>query len=309
MTWDEDFFPRAKPRKADGIVATSRRGAIGATWWSQRFLTVLQGFGLGSRLTRGRSYARSGQVLDFVVRPGEVIASVQGSQRDPYHVSLSINVFQPEQWSRVERRLAKSAVYCAELLAGQMPKDIEAVFADSNLTLFPTSHEFDTECSCPDWQNPCKHIAAVCYILAEGFDADPFQILAWRGRERAALLRRIETYRDDVAWEQAERTEPAQPPLAALIATFWDCPVPVPGQARSDGADGGAGAGSGAGAGVDGGTAANQGTGEPGGHDAEASGPAPVGAVLDRLGPTGIEVRGHDLADLLRPAYEAMARR
>jgi uncharacterized Zn finger protein len=275
MSWDD--YPKARPRRADGIVAASKRGAIGASWWSQRFLTVLEGFGLGSRLTRGRSYARSGQVLDFVVRPGEILASVQGSQRDPYHVSLSINVFQPEQWSRIERRLAKSARYCAELLAGRMPQDIEAVFADSNLTLFPTSREFDTDCSCPDWQNPCKHIAAVCYILAESFDADPFQILAWRGRERAALLRRVETYRDDAAWEQAERTDPAQPPLADLVSTFWDCPAPLPGTGPAPAAS--------------------------------APAAAPVGAILDRLGPTGIELRGHDLADLLRPAYEAMARR
>jgi uncharacterized Zn finger protein len=293
MSWSE--FPPAKPRKADGIVAKSKRGAIGATWWSQRFLTVLEGFGLGTRLTRGRSYARSGQVLEVVVRPGEVLASVQGSERKPYNVVMDIDVFQPEQWARVERRLAASAQYCAELLAGRMPEDIETVFGDSNLTLFPTSREFDTDCTCPDWQNPCKHIAATCYILAERFDQDPFLILAWRGRSRAELLRRIETYRDDAAWEQADR-EPQQPPLDELVGVFWDCPAPLPelpgrgpvGADSTDSADSVPVAATAAGS---------------------ALGAVPVGAILDRLGPLGVELRGSDLADLLRPAYEAMSRR
>ena len=70
-----------------------------------------------------------------------------------------------------------------------MPHEIEQVFADCGTPLFPRSaRDLDLFCSCPDWGVPCKHVAAVCYVLAERFDDDPFGMLAWRGRDRADLL-------------------------------------------------------------------------------------------------------------------------
>ena len=70
-----------------------------------------------------------------------------------------------------------------------MPVEIEEVFASCGTPLFPRSAaDLDIHCSCPDWGVPCKHLAAVCYVLAEAFDDDPFEMLAWRGRTRGALL-------------------------------------------------------------------------------------------------------------------------
>jgi uncharacterized Zn finger protein len=265
-------YPPAKPRRtAAGIAARSQRGAIGATWWSRRFVAVLESMGHGARLTRGRSYARSGQVLGLVVRPGEVAASVQGTRPKPYSVTLEIDVYSPDQWARVERALAESADYAAELLDGRMPERIEAVFASCGLTLFPVRREFRSDCTCPDWETPCKHVAAACYILAEHFDADPFAMLAWRGRDRATLVRRLEALRDDEAWQHAEE-EPQDTALADLVAAYWESPAALP--------------------------------------DAppHATGLAP-GAILDRLGPLGVELHGRDVRDLLRPAYIATGQR
>ena len=266
--WDGEHYPPARPRRAAGIAARSQRGPLGESWWSKRFVAVIEGFGHGARLTRGRAYARSGQVLDLSIRPGEVAASVQGTRDKPYSVTLRIDVYSAEQWARVERVLVESAGYTAELLDGRMPERIDRVFSAAGLTLFPVRREFRTDCTCPDWENPCKHVSAACYILAEHFDRDPFALLAWRGRDRAVLLRRLEALRDDEAWQEAEE-EPQDAPLAQFVHDYWraDAALPEPLAPRPD---------------------------------------APAGAILDRLGPIGVQLRGRDLRDLLRPAYRAM---
>jgi uncharacterized Zn finger protein len=269
-------------------MATARQ--FGEHWWSRRLITVLESFGYGPRLSRGRGYARSGAVQELEIRPGEVYASVQGSRRRPYSVTIEIDVLQAEQWNRVEKQLAGRVDLLSALLAGHMPEHIEDAFHDTGLTLFPTRREFVADCTCPDMANPCKHIAAACYVLADRLDEDPFALLAWRGRRKADLLRHIESLRDAQAWEQVEAGEPVDDvPLAEAVDRYWDCPVPLPALPKAP-------------------------------EDARP------GALLDRLGPLGIGVNGEgprpqesaagpvapppsDLTDLLRPAYAALARR
>ncbi len=172
-----------------GVKARSKRGAIGEQWWSRRFIAVLESYGMSGRLQRGRSYARKGQVLEFTLRQGMVTARVQGSRPLPYKVGIGVLPLTTAQWRVVEERLASQALFRAKLLAGEMPAEIEEVFADCGTPLFPRSAaDLDMHCSCPDWEVPCKHLAAVCYVLAEAFDDDPFGMLAWRGRTREALL-------------------------------------------------------------------------------------------------------------------------
>ncbi len=142
-----------------------------------------------SRLARGRSYARAGQVLDFELSQGKVSARVQGSRVRPYQVRIGVLPLTKPQWQRVRERLASQALFRAKLLAGEMPHEIEDVFAECGTPLFPRSAaDLDMHCSCPDWGVPCKHLAAVCYVLAEEFDRDPFAMLAWRGQGRDELL-------------------------------------------------------------------------------------------------------------------------
>ncbi len=169
---------------------------------------------MGARLTRGRRYARAGQVLDLDVRPGEVTASVQGSRPKPYHVRVGTLTLSPKDWARAEEVMASRAVFLAKLLAGEMPRDIEQAFTETRLSLFPASaRDLSTDCTCPDWANPCKHIAATYYLLAEAFDADPFLIFRWRGRDRDELLARLTAYPSGEAGQ-------------ALAHDLWDVPVP-----------------------------------------------------------------------------------
>ncbi|MFG3704129.1 SWIM zinc finger family protein [Micromonospora sp. NPDC047670] len=194
---DGRFADYGRPRRVDGgLKARSTRGAIGRSWWSRRFLEVLESFALGTRLTRGRSYARAGQVISLDVAPGAVTAVVQGSRAQPYEVSIALPPFPPELWSRVEAELAAQAFFSARLLAGDLPPELEELFAAAGAPLFPGGvAELRQRCSCPDFAVPCKHLAATFYLLAEAFDADPFQLLHWRGRGRAELLDRLRALR------------------------------------------------------------------------------------------------------------------
>ncbi|HWD55695.1 MAG TPA: SWIM zinc finger family protein [Acidimicrobiales bacterium] len=186
--------PASKPIPVKGgVTARSKRGQIGDTWWSQRFISVLESFGVGNRLQRGRRYARTGQVLSLEIVPGQVRASVQGSRSKPYRVFIETEVLTDSDWGRIEDVMASRAVFLAKLLAGEMPEEIEEAFVECSTTLFPApgddlDDDLVSACSCPDWENPCKHVAAVFYLMAEAFDRDPFLIFAWRGRDKEQLL-------------------------------------------------------------------------------------------------------------------------
>jgi len=182
--------PASKPIAVEGgVTARSRRGQIGDTWWSRRFITVLESFGIGSRLQRGKRYARAGQVLSLEIVPGQVRASVQGSRSKPYRVFIETEILTDSEWDSIEDVMASRAVFLAKLLSGEMPEEIEGAFVECSTTLFPTSDDdLVSACSCPDWENPCKHVAAVFYLMAEAFDDDPFLILDWRGKKKERLL-------------------------------------------------------------------------------------------------------------------------
>ncbi|WP_431943865.1 SWIM zinc finger family protein [Micromonospora marina] len=190
----EDYGPPV--RVEGGLRARSTRGAIGQSWWSRRFVEVLESFALGSRLTRGRAYARRGQVLRLDVTPGTVTAEVQGSRPRPYPVRIGLAAYPSKVWRRLESELAGQAFFSARLLAGDLPAELEELFAEAGAPLFPAAiGELDQSCGCPDFAVPCKHLAATFYLLAEAFDADPFHLLHWRGRSRADLLDRLRTLR------------------------------------------------------------------------------------------------------------------
>ena len=184
------YFRHSTPRAAKGgIKARSRRGEFGQSWWAKRWIKVLNDSKLGARLGRGMSYARRGQVLSVDVQNGSVTASVQGSRRRPYRVEIKVNTLDMSDWERLTRTLFARPAFAAKLLAGQMPENIEGVFRDAGLSLFPDKRaDLDTDCTCPDWSNPCKHIAAVYLLLGEEFDRDPFLVFKLRGAEREELL-------------------------------------------------------------------------------------------------------------------------
>ncbi|MCE7011153.1 SWIM zinc finger family protein [Kibdelosporangium philippinense] len=198
--WWQDN-PSTGPIKVEnGIKARRTRGKIATSWWSQRFITVLEELQLGGRMSRGKNYARAGQVMSLNISSGKVIAKVQGSRPQPYTVKLISKPLTGEQWDKVTEKLASKALFAAKLLAGEMPPEIEEVFAELDVPLFPAAaRDLPMHCSCPDWAVPCKHVAAVCFLLGERFDDDPFLIFEWRGRSKSELLGKLRKNRVEEA--------------------------------------------------------------------------------------------------------------
>jgi hypothetical protein len=267
--WDDRWqrYTESVPLPArDGLATSKQRGAMASSWWSRRFVDVLESYGLGARMQRGRRYARAGQVLTFDVRAGMLVAQVQGSRATPYVVTVGAQSPTVEQWAGVEAVLRTRVGFAARLLAGEVPADLEDVFCDASVDLFPASWSaLDAGCSCPDWENPCKHIAAVMYVFADQLDDDPWLLLAWRGRTRDQLLDPLRTRAGGVA-----------PTSGPAIAPWWPF---------GDGARLPAGL-----------------RAEPDGGRSEP--PDPPDGVLRRLATLDVEVRGQQVCDLISAAYE-----
>jgi uncharacterized Zn finger protein len=230
--WDDfedewNYYRPAQPIKVKGgLKAKSERGAIGSTWWSRRWLGVLESFSMGTRLTRGRSYARQGQVISIDIQAGLVMAKVQGSQPKPYTIKIQLKPLPDQAWEQVIEAMAAQAIFAAKLLASEMPTNIEEAFEAVNLSLFPTAvKDLVTRCSCPDWANPCKHIAAVYYLLAERFDEDPFLIFKLRGRTKEEIIAALREKRTEVSASQEAPVSADEPESSALLEenlhTFW----------------------------------------------------------------------------------------
>ena len=220
-SWVPDLSDYGKPIPVEGgLRARSSRGDIGEQWWSRRFVAVLEQLTNPGRLTRGRAYARKGQVLSLDVASGTVTARVQGSEHRPYAVTIEVKPFPEMVWARLEIALAEQARFSAALLAGEMPAGIEQVAAEAGGPLFPrTANEMQMRCTCPDPTTPCKHLAATLYLLAERFDEDPFDILAWRGRPRQELLGRLRVLRGDAAPSSAAHGDGPSGGTATTVET------------------------------------------------------------------------------------------
>jgi uncharacterized Zn finger protein len=229
----DDWYPKpSKPRAADGIKAKSQRGKIGENWWADKWIKALEPLLDAGRLSRGRSYARGGQVLNLDIGPGVVTSRVQGSRATPYKVKIAVKTLSAAEWAKVVDMLAEQAIFAAKLLAGEMPKDVETAFWAAHVSLFPTRRDdLETNCSCPDYANPCKHVAAVYYLLGERFDEDPFLILHLRGKDKELLLDELRQRRagDDGALAEESPVYEITPaaieetvePLEACLVRFW----------------------------------------------------------------------------------------
>jgi uncharacterized Zn finger protein len=242
--WNDDgeygYFPRSQRIHTDnGLKARSQRGKIGQSWWSAAWIAALEQFTDRGRLSRGRSYARSGQVLSLDEVVSTIRARVQGSRPTPYRVTITLEQFTPEQWEQAIAAMAEEAQFAAQLLAGEMPQDINEAFAEAGVSLLPrSSGDLRTDCTCPDLANPCKHIAATHYILGEQLDDDPFMLFRLRGRTEQQILDGLNRHRRAVIGvaEDAPTYEGAVPGsefprLDDQIERFWEATASLDGLA------------------------------------------------------------------------------
>lgn len=177
-------------------------------WWVQRWLELLDSYRFKKRLERARIYAREGNVLSIEFEGAKVLAKVQGSESEPYQVSLSLDLFSDEDWNYIIETLSQKAIFSAQLLAGEMPDQIEVVFTSNGLSLFPfTLSDIRSRCSCPDKANPCKHIGAVYYQLGDRFSEDPFVLFQLRGRTKEQILEALRQLRGQQAGVRSTESE------------------------------------------------------------------------------------------------------
>ena len=223
MTADHAWWERHGPRlPSHGIKAHTRRGAFGKSWWASRWIAALEQLVNPARLARGRTYARTGQVVSLDVDRERVKAVVQGSRPEPYEVSIEFKRLTDAEWERVVAAMSGEALFAARLLSGEMPEHIEEAFTSVNCTLFPAAEgDMRTHCTCPDWANPCKHIAAVHYLLGERFDQDPFLMFLLRGRSQEEIVAALRAVRSGGENEAAPDVEAVAEPD---LATFWSLP-------------------------------------------------------------------------------------
>ncbi|HLO87092.1 MAG TPA: SWIM zinc finger family protein, partial [Nostocaceae cyanobacterium] len=205
-------------------------------WWSQRWLDLLDSYRFKKRLERARIYSRQGNVLSIEFKGAKVLARVQGSEVEPYQVSLFINSFSEEEWSYVIETMSQKAIFAAKLLAGEMPQNIEEVFTANGLSLFPfTLGDVHSKCSCPDKANPCKHVGAVYYQLGDRFSEDPFVLFQLRGRTKEQIisdLRQLRSNKTGVITDknshEVEKSEVQKStPQPLKIDSFWEYNEPL----------------------------------------------------------------------------------
>jgi uncharacterized Zn finger protein len=225
----------------------SSRTENGPAWWAEHFLESLEASALDVRLHRGRAAANRGDVLALDVTAGAASARVRGARQDPYNVRLGLRPSSEMAWARIEIALAESALVCARLLSGEVPRELLAVFGQAGTTLFPRSPaDLQMSCDCRDGDMPCEHVAATMYAFADSVEADPFLLLRWRGREKPALLRRLRQLRSDIDDDDIaapgdiprRNAGPATGAAAALhgmpspvedtVTRFWTSPAPLP---------------------------------------------------------------------------------
>jgi uncharacterized Zn finger protein len=228
-----DRYPRYAPKKAaprHGIKVDKP----GTTWWGKRWIEALEQVleGDSGRLARGRTYARAGRTHDFLVEAGKVTARVTGS-RAPYRVEIALPQLSAKAWSAAIERMAQKAEFSAQLLNNEMPRAIDDAFLAGGASLFPRQRaDLETDCDCPDYGDPCKHIAAVHYVLGDALDRDPFLLFELRGRTREQVLEALRAARGHARSSRSlapvdER--PASISLSKLSARNYDAaPAPLP---------------------------------------------------------------------------------
>jgi uncharacterized Zn finger protein len=234
-----EWWPPPSPGPRSSLSAPRRGTRFGTTWWGRAWVEALEQQARldPNRLPRGRAYARSGAVGPLALAPGEVSAPVQGSRRSPYVVRLRVREFTGDEWRAVLTAIAARASHAAALLDGVLEPAVVEDVAREGIALLPAAGEIGPSCSCPDWATPCKHAAAVCYLVADRMDEDPFTILLLRGRSREQTLAGLRSLRGEgsgAVTAPPASAEPAVDPgveartLRAQEAAALPAPPPPP---------------------------------------------------------------------------------
>lgn len=209
----------------------AERRTFGSTWWGQAWLDALESRAVHdpNRLPRGRTYARKGTASGLTVEAGSVRAIVAGSRPEPYEVLLEVRRLRDDEWDCVLDAIVAKAGRAAALLDGELDPAVVADAAALDVELLPRSGELRTACTCPDWAEPCKHAAAVCYLMADALDEDPFVLLRLRGMTRDEVVGAVRARRAATGGDGEAVTPGGRIEVGVLAAEAWSRePGPLP---------------------------------------------------------------------------------
>ncbi len=171
------------------VIITGKK--IATTWWGIAWNANLEAYAdYSNRIARGRSYVRSGAVLDLKIGTGVVEALVQGSRAKPYEITIKINPLDKKIWDGIVASCANKIQNIESLASGKFPMEMADMFTSKGSGLFPSPKEIHFDCSCPDWADMCKHVAAVLYAIGARFDEDPTLLFKLRDIDFEILLKK-----------------------------------------------------------------------------------------------------------------------
>ena len=185
----EKGVAKAKNKGGGFSPVVASRGAIAKTFWGQAWCDNLERYSdYANRLPRGRTYVRNGSVVDLNVMEGNVLAQVMGSSL--YQVSIEVAPVPKKHWQSIGSDCAGSIDSMVELLQGRLSKAVMERICKPGTGLFPSPKEIQFDCSCPDWADMCKHVAAALYGVGARLDAQPELIFSLRGVDALDLVER-----------------------------------------------------------------------------------------------------------------------
>jgi uncharacterized Zn finger protein len=160
---------------------------IARTFWGKAWCTHLESFSdFANRLPRGRTYLRNGSVIDLQIAPGRITAKVMGSSL--YEITVSIAPLGESRWKEIKAECSGKIDSLVELLQGRLSNAVLRIITDRDKGLFPTPSEIKKSCSCPDWADLCKHLAAVLYGVGSRLDQEPELLFLLRGADHLELV-------------------------------------------------------------------------------------------------------------------------
>lgn len=194
---------------------------IAKSWWGKAWMTNLERYAdYSNRIGRGKTYVRSNAILDLKIQAGSVRALVQGSRAKPYSVTIAISPIPDEAWLQIQEMTRDKIASMEDLLAGTFPRALESLMLDTRASLFPSPREIDFACTCPDWANMCKHVAAVLYGVATRLDQDPLLFFTLRGRQGQELIRKGMEHSIERMLRNAREASPREIPEDEIADLF-----------------------------------------------------------------------------------------
>ena len=178
------------------------RKQYGTTWWGKQWLNALSGIDYSNRLPRGKTYANKGAAYDIQIKKNTITAKVRGSQRTPYRVKLAIPIFSGSEQNKILRMVTDNPLLLSQLMNRELPAGLQKKCDQQKIRIFPRSwQDLNGSCSCPDWAVPCKHMAAVLYLVANEIDKNPFLVFDLHDFD---LIKGLETIGYTIGAEQEE---------------------------------------------------------------------------------------------------------